>query len=164
MRYLKYLWYLLKHKFYVFIECCKLGIPWRGLVHDLSKFYPSEFYVYAHKFYHSDGSGKEIRSSSGYYNATAQEIPRGSFEEAWFLHQKRNAHHWQYWSIAQDTAGMVIFEIPEVYLREMVADWRGAARVQNTRGANNWYRVNKNSLQLHPRSRQWIEKELGYYR
>ena len=40
---MKYLLYLIKHKWLVFLECCKAGIPWRGILHDLSCFLPSEF-------------------------------------------------------------------------------------------------------------------------
>ena len=32
-----------KHRWIVFKLCCKVGIPWRGFVHDLSKFSPTEF-------------------------------------------------------------------------------------------------------------------------
>ena len=35
---LKHLKLITKHKWVVFILCCKIGIPWRGLVHDLSKY------------------------------------------------------------------------------------------------------------------------------
>ena len=31
-----------RHRWVVFKLCCKAGIPWRGLVHDLSKFSPTE--------------------------------------------------------------------------------------------------------------------------
>ena len=40
---MKYFLYLIKHKWYVFIECCKVGIWWRGILHDLSCFLPSAF-------------------------------------------------------------------------------------------------------------------------
>ena len=49
--YWKYLKAVLKHKWFVFIECRKLGIPWLGVIHDLSKFLPSEFIPYARYFY-----------------------------------------------------------------------------------------------------------------
>jgi hypothetical protein len=34
--YWKHFVYLMKHKWFVLVECVKLGIAWRGLVHDLS--------------------------------------------------------------------------------------------------------------------------------
>ena len=33
-----------KHRFKVFVLCCKVGIPWQGLIHDLSKYNPQEFF------------------------------------------------------------------------------------------------------------------------
>ena len=51
MKLLKYLKYVIKHKWYTFVECCRLGIPWLGIIHDLSKFLPSELFTYAEWFY-----------------------------------------------------------------------------------------------------------------
>ena len=33
-----------KHKWEVFKLCCRVGIPWRGFMHDWSKFSPEEFW------------------------------------------------------------------------------------------------------------------------
>lgn len=33
-----------KHRYKVFKLCCKAGIPFRGLMHDLSKYSPTEFW------------------------------------------------------------------------------------------------------------------------
>ena len=33
-----------KHRWIVFKLCLKAGLPWRGLVHDLSKYCPEEFF------------------------------------------------------------------------------------------------------------------------
>ena len=33
-----------KHKWLVFKFCCKIGLPWRGFMHDWSKFSPTEFW------------------------------------------------------------------------------------------------------------------------
>ena len=68
MVYFKYLSYVLRHRWFVFIECCKLGIPWRGLVHDLSKFIPSEFIPYARYFYGREDTIR--RDKTGYYKPT----------------------------------------------------------------------------------------------
>jgi len=83
--YAKYLWAVLRHKWFVFLECCKLGIPWRGIVHDLSKFLPSEFGPYAYYFY-------------GPYPRDDEYKPKyvvEAFNRAWLNHQHRNKHHWQ---------------------------------------------------------------------
>lgn len=51
MNNIKYLKYLIKHKFYVTRECFRIGLYWRGLVHDLSKFNPMEWVAYRNYFY-----------------------------------------------------------------------------------------------------------------
>jgi hypothetical protein len=58
---LKYLWSMMRHKWFVFIEACKLGIPWLGLIHDLSKFAPSEFIPYARYFYGNHPAPDELQ-------------------------------------------------------------------------------------------------------
>jgi len=154
-----YLWYVIRHKWFVFIECCKLGIPWRGLVHDLSKFLPSEFFPYYHHF------GKNIkkgRSKTGYYKPTDTGDP--AFDYAWFLHQKRNKHHWQYWIFPDDADSdkpHIVFEMPIKYRKEMLADWYGAGRAQKTRGVKFWYEKNGSKLILGPETRKWVEQKLG---
>ena len=50
MKYLAYLKKLLLHKWFVFLECLKMGMPLVGLIHDWSKFLPDEFIPYARYF------------------------------------------------------------------------------------------------------------------
>ena len=50
-KHLSYLKYVLKHKWCTLIECIKLGITWRGIVHDLSKFSKAEWGPYVEWFY-----------------------------------------------------------------------------------------------------------------
>lgn len=60
---IKYLGYLLRHKWYVGIECFKRGLYWRGIKHDWSKFLPSEFVPYANYFYGQPKIGDTIQCS-----------------------------------------------------------------------------------------------------
>ncbi len=152
--------YTVKHKWFVFIECCKFGIPFTGLVHDWSKFRPSEFVSYAKFFFDEKGRRKKIvRDKTGCYKPT--DTGNKDFDFAWFLHQKRNKHHWQYWTMAEDEEGLKILEMPHKRRLEMVADWNGAGMALageiNTIG---WYNSNKHKLQLHPNTRKKIEKML----
>lgn len=40
---IQYLWYVIRHKFFVFQAGLRLGVPlWQLLIHDLSKFSPAE--------------------------------------------------------------------------------------------------------------------------
>jgi len=151
--------YVFRHKWFVFLECCRLGIPWLGIIHDMSKFYPSEWFPYMRHFFNRDGSDKpKTRDKTGYYKPT--DTGDAAFDDAWFLHQKRNRHHWQWWILPEDTVGARALPMPEKYLREMLADWRGAGRAQGTPSTLAWYQVNGQKLQLHPRNREWIERKL----
>lgn len=56
MKYLKYFWYVIRHKWYVMLACFERrnihnGMVWLGIIHDWSKFRPSEFFPYAEHFY-----------------------------------------------------------------------------------------------------------------
>ena len=42
-KYLKYLSYVLRHKWFVMLACFKVKLFWQGITHDLSKFLPDEF-------------------------------------------------------------------------------------------------------------------------
>lgn len=158
---LGYLSYVLRHKWFVFVECCKLGIPWLGIVHDLSKFRPDEWFPYVDAFY-GDGDVRRaaIRcDSTGYYKPTDSGDP--AFDFAWLLHQKRNRHHWQWWILPQDEDGLKVLPMPDRYRREMLADWIGAGMAQGKPDTCAWYEKNSTKMQLHPDTRAWIEDWLG---
>lgn len=150
-RHWSYLKYVLRHKWYVFQECLKLGVPlWIAILHDWDKFLPDEWLPYARCFYAPDGS-KQYQEDA-------------SFTVAWNLHQKRNKHHWQWWVIMFDRGEFETIAIPDVYRREMLADWRGAGKAimgikADTRA---WYSTNKDKMKLHPETRSWIEEQLGF--
>lgn len=156
-KHLKYGSYVLRHKWFVFIEALKLGIPWLGIIHDLSKFLPSEWIPYAAFFY---GEKPSPRDNTGYYKPT--DTGNQAFDFAWLLHQKRNKHHWQWWILPDDSGGQKTLPMPDKYRREMLADWRGAGRAQGY-GDNTpeWYEANKHKMRLHPDTREWIEREIA---
>lgn len=167
MKYLKYLIYLLKHKWYVSVECFKVGLYWRGLVHDISKFRPSEFIPYARYFYSKGNDIKKGRNSTGYYKPT--DTGDKAFDYAWLLHQKRNKHHWQWWVIPEDEGGVRIFEIPELYRTEMLCDWIGAGKAQGKfspkddylKETREWWNANNSKMQLHPNTRAYFNSILS---
>jgi len=94
-----YLWQVLRHKWFVFLECCKLGIPWLGIIHDLSKFRLSEFISYA-KYFRGGKSPNDEKHDI-------------DFDYAWLHHQRRNKHHWQYWILMNDNPKPVCWMIQE---------------------------------------------------
>jgi hypothetical protein len=154
-----YLKYVLRHKWFVFTECAKRGLIWRGVVHDLSKFLPSEFVPYAMHFH---GNIRTGRDKTGYYKPSDTGDPE--FDKAWFFHQKRNSHHWQYWIFPDDAnseRALVVLEMPMEDRIEMVCDWRGAGRAQGTPDVLAWYKKNRGKLILGPATRYWVDREVG---
>lgn len=156
---LKYLSYVLRHKWFVFVAACKLGIPWRGLVHDLSKFSPAEWFPYVEHFHGK--KAKAWRDNTGYYKPTDTGDP--AFDVAWLHHANHNDHHWQYWTqVEDDQKSVKVHPMPDARRREMLADWRGAGRAQGKPDTLAWYTKNRDKMLLHPDTRAWIEEQLGY--
>lgn len=153
-KHLKYLAYVIRHKWFVFTEACKLGIPLLGIIHDMSKFSPTEWFPYVNFFYGKNNP----RDKTGYYKPT--DTGDQAFDFAWLLHQKRNKHHWQWWVLPEDEGGLKVLEMPLKYRKEMLADWRGAGKAQGTPDTKVWYATNKHKILLGIETRQWIEKAL----
>ncbi len=161
--YLKYLRYVIRHKWHVFVECCKAGIPIRGLLHDLSKLLPSEFFPYAHYFYGTWMKESEYHGDTRiFYPWKYTEMGvKEAFDLAWLKHQKRNKHHWQYWLLQCDSGELKILGMPLKYCKEMLTDWRGAGKAINGRDeTKEWYEKNKTNMLLHPNARAWVEGNL----
>jgi len=161
-RHFSYARYLIRHKLYVTRECFRHGLIWRGVVHDLSKFRPSEWFPYAKHFYAPNGQSMRSarRDKTGYYKLT--DTGDTAFDFAWLLHQKRNLHHWQWWVLPEDNGGVKVLEMQEVYAREMVCDWIGAGLAQgHGRDILPWYEKNKHKMRLHPNTRVLVENMLS---
>ena len=104
----------MRHKWFVFVECCKLGIPWLGIIHDWSKFLPREFSPYARYFYGNYPKRADIKGDmrniiSDRYTAEGVKV---AFDVAWLHHQKGNRHHWQYWLLQYDNENTYTVQSP----------------------------------------------------
>ena len=105
-----------KHRFYVFKLSLKAGIPVRGLLHDLSKYSPTEFWEGV-KYYNGKRSPISVcKQENGY-------------SEAWLHHKGRNKHHFEYWIDLQAENKTPI--IPYKYAVEMICDTLAASLVYN---------------------------------
>lgn len=144
-RHWSYLKYVLRHKWFVLVASFKIGAPlWRAIVHDMSKFLPSEWTPYARTFCKPDGSKQ--------YDETPE------FNKAWLLHQHRNPHHWQSWLLRMDRGDVVAIQMPKKYAYEMVADWMGAGRAISGRWeCAEWYEKNKDKIILHSGTKATVE-------
>lgn len=102
-----------KHRHLVCAWCFKMGIPFQGLVHDLSKYSPTELSVY--KYWNGKQSPHDIcRDIKGY-------------SAAWLHHKAKNKHHWEYW--LDNTEGhFVPVKVPYKYVIEMFCDFIAAGK------------------------------------
>ena len=152
VKHFEYLAYVCRHKWYVFLACIQYGCIWRGIVHDLSKFLPSEWFPYVENFY---GQWR------GWGKIAPPDIQH-AYNLAWLHHQRRNLHHHQYWVLNKDDGTQEVLEMPEAYVREMVADWTGAGRaIHGENECVEWYLKNRNKMILHPGTRARVENLLG---
>ena len=104
------------HKWLVFKLCCKIGEPWRGFMHDWSKYSPTEFFESVK--YYQGGKSSPIN---------ACKADKG-YSLAWQHHKGRNPHHYEYWVDKLDEGGVAI-NMPEKYKLEMLADYLAAGKV-----------------------------------
>lgn len=102
--------------------CFKIGLYRQGMMHDLSKYSPSEF-IPGVKYY-QDGH----RSPNN-----AQREDEG-VSKAWLHHKGRNKHHFEYW-IDYDVDGnstiLAGMKMPVKYVAEMFCDRVAASRIYN---------------------------------
>ncbi len=155
-----YMRYVLRHKWFVFVGGVRTRAPlWRLVVHDWSKFTRSEWGPYVRQFYAPDGSNRAgVRRKDGGYDLAEQPY---EFQRAWLGHQRRNKHHWQAWVLLGDNGQLVPIEMPERYVREMVADWIGAGRaITGQWDPRPWYEKNRSLMVLHDETRVRVEQLL----
>ncbi|MGL5574462.1 MAG: DUF5662 family protein [Sarcina sp.] len=134
-KYINYLKYVLEHKRNVFKICWKKKMYIHAFTHDISKFYPSEFFPYARHDFSSQEHDEE-------------------FEKAWDKHKQRNKHHWQHW-VGRD--------MPEKYMEQMLCDWE-AMSVKFGGSAKSYYEKNRYSIDLSNKSRFILESKLDVLR
>ena len=146
-----YLAHLERHRKFVLEAAIKLGVPERGIAHDMSKYNPDEFFPYAEYFY---GTWRV-------QNMPCPPDEQQTFDAAWLLHQKHNDHHRQYWVLHEDDGATKVLPMSDGARREMLADWRGAGMAITGRdNTAEWYLKTKPHRLLHPETLAWVEQEL----
>ncbi|MCD7728751.1 MAG: DUF5662 family protein [Clostridia bacterium] len=104
-----------KHRRAVRRLCFKAGLYKRGLLHDLSKYSPSEFIPGA-RFFLGDKSPQVAERQIIGYSA------------AWLHHKGRNKHHFEYWRDVCDGRNICV-KMPAEYFGEMVCDRVAACKI-----------------------------------
>ena len=107
------------HRWEVFKLSIKVGIPFQGLLHDLSKYSYTEF----------SESVKYYKIAEGKYSPLVACKKDIGYSKAWLHHKGRNKHHYEYWyDIAAPTPMPII---PFKYMLEMVCDRIAASKTYN---------------------------------
>jgi len=147
-----------KHKAFVFLYCCYAGYPWRGFMHDWSKYSPVEF-IESVRFF----NGR--RSPVG----LARELEGYSY--AWLCHKGRNKHHFEFWSDVVDESGAAApnygqfypLPMPFPFALEMICDTISASRAYNGKKFSykalfDWSRRRASvPLNMHPSTRRFFD-------
>lgn len=139
---------VLTHKKWVYYYASRFGLAWRGLVHDLSKFSPVEFF-------------ESIRYWTGTRSPILAAKEQAGISYAWLHHRGRNKHHWEYWVDELDQGG-IPRKIPFDYVVEMVCDWLSACRTYAGNADNvfdreyEWWTSHKDRLIMHEDSKKLI--------
>ncbi len=153
---LRHLHVVNRHRFFVFLNCARCGIFVRGLLHDLSKYRPSEFLLSA-KYCTGKKSpiGEERRAEGGY-------------STVFIYHTRRNRHHFEYW--VDVTSGDVVLKpIPYQYVLEMCCDMISASRVYNGKAFSPemplaYFLSTEKKAMLHSASKDFVKEVLSRYR
>jgi hypothetical protein len=159
-KHIAYFRYVVAHKYHVLRASLRLGIPLRGLLHDLSKFRPDEWGPYSEYYY-------------GEYPQSHDEIQRGlppqnvviRYWDANRRHFNRNSHHWQHWILFQEDA-VKAMPIPLPVLKEMLADWYSFAvchgAVDGWKASLKHWQAHQDNILMYPDSKKWIDDNLRY--
>ena len=140
------------HKYLVMQGCFKVGLYKQGLLHDLSKYTPTEFLVGA-RYYQGDRSPN---------NAEREAI---GYSSSWLHHKGRNKHHYEYWidySTKGIPGGMAPAPMPNKYIVEMLMDRIAACKVYHgedytTKAPLAYYELGKDIAPLHKVTRRKLE-------
>ncbi len=143
------------HKYLVMKGCFKVGLYKQGLLHDLSKYSPSEF-------------GIGVKYYQGTRSPNAAEREAIGYSSAWLHHKGRNRHHYEYWIDygAKDISGGVApVPMPVKYIVEMLMDRIAACKVYNgdkytDSSPLEYYNMGKEKAPMHPQTRALLEKLL----
>lgn len=160
MIYIKQLFSVILHKWYVFLAGLKVGVPiWRLVIHDWSKFTPTEIFGYAGNIYGG--------------------IDKTRWAKSWLHHLHYNPHHPEHWVLSwrgnpdfYNKLGkpvapfVVLLPMPETYVREMIADMMGSSKkVTGSWDIANWLNENGPNMHFHEQTITLINEvmnEIGY--
>lgn len=156
MPYIRFLIFLFRHKYYVFRECFKYGLYWRGLTHDLSKLFPWEMNPYVRACFLEGNNIAYGLSKTGFMDISFED--NMEYFRAVAHHKRTNRHHPEHWLFIDKDAKIFAIPMDEDSIFEMICDWRGAGMVRGTKYSYlRWYWLNRDKILLHDTTRAIVE-------
>jgi len=141
------------HRRKVFYHCLKVGIPVRGLLHDLSKYSPTEFFPGVRFFTGTRSPNEGERAEVGY-------------SAAWLHHKGRNRHHFEFWTDYNPvTKSLAPVKMPIVFVKEMFCDRVAASKVYQGKNytdeyPHKYFEAGKVRRMIHPETADLLEEWL----
>ena len=145
------------HKILVMQGCFRIGLYKQGLLHDMSKYSPTEFLV-------------GCRYYKGYMSPNNAERADRGYSSAWLHHKGRNKHHLEYWiDYAVSTPGddkahtkMEGMKMPIRYVCEMFIDRVSASKnyqkeKYTDKSALEYYEKSVDHYMIHPDTKAMLE-------
>lgn len=136
--------------------CFRIGLYKQGLLHDMSKYSPTEFLV-------------GCRYYKGYMSPNNAERADRGYSSAWLHHKGRNKHHLEYWidyavSNGDDKAHtkMEGMKMPIKYVCEMFIDRVSASKnyqkeKYTDKSALEYYEKSVDHYMIHPDTKAMLE-------
>ena len=139
------------HKYLVMKNCFRVGLYKQGLLHDMSKYSPAEFFVGC-KYY------------QGTRSPNAAEREARGYSSAWLHHTGRNKNHFEYWIDVDPKNGFRMggMRMPVRYVVEMFMDRIAASKTYQKeaytdRSPLEYYERSKAVMLIHPTTRRQLE-------
>lgn len=143
-----------EHKMGVMENCFRLGLYRQGLMHDLSKYAPTELF-------------QGFKHYQGIKSPNFGERKEKGYSEAWMHHKGRNRHHIEYWNdySLEHSDGMYPVEMPIRYVCEMMCDRISASKTYNKENYNDskpleYYMTSPEHHVIHPNTERLLLKLL----
>ena len=145
-----------RHRNLVCKYCMRLGLVGQGLMHDMSKYSPTEFWRGAKYYQGTRSPNDEERLETG-------------ISLAWLHHKGRNRHHFEYWIdyilLPDGSVGFGGNKMPLRYVAEMFCDRIAASKVYlgdayTDAAPYNYYAASKDRILIHPETGAEIEEML----
>ena len=145
---LKHLRVVMRHRKYVRHFCFKAHLFRQGLMHDISKYSPTEFIESVRYFVGTSSPIDACKKDKGY-------------SVAWMHHKSHNKHHREYWTDNYDN-GTTCIKMPWKYALECFCDFLGAGKAYNREKFTpelefEWWKSNRLKMKINLDTRMFLD-------